>query len=229
MSVPPASSPATPPQRTRLALVEDHTLLAESVGLALAAEGLDVVVADLTSPDALHASLAADPTLLVLLDLDLGGAIGDGTDLIPGLVAAGAAVLVVSGVRDRIRIAAALEAGAIGFLPKDEPFEVLLDTALRAAASERVLDQNERHTLLAELRAHRAQSRQQFAPFERLTPREQEVLRELTAGKSVESIAADSFVSTATVRTQVRGVLTKLDVRSQLAAVAKARAAGWTP
>ena len=65
-------------------------------------------------------------------------------------------------------------------------------------------------------------------PFLTLTQREREVLTELTRGKSVDCIANEWVVSEATVRTQVRGVLTKLDVRSQLAAVAKARSAGWT-
>lgn len=214
--------------RSRLAIVEDHALLAETVGLALQAEGLDVVVADLSSPDAVLASVAAGPDLLVLLDLDLGAAIGDGTALVGPLCDAGAAVVVVSGVVDQLRVAAALEAGAIGYVGKGEPFEVLLDTALRAAAGEPVFDANRRHELLAELRRHRQQQRELTAPFERLTPREQEVLVELTSGKSVETIASEWFVSTATVRTQVRGVLTKLDVNSQLAAVAKAKSVGWT-
>lgn len=40
-------------------------------------------------------------------------------------------------------------------------------------------------------------------------------------------IASDAVVSVATVRSQVRGVLTKLGVSSQLQAVARARRAGW--
>jgi DNA-binding NarL/FixJ family response regulator len=213
----------------RIAIVEDHTLLAETVGLVLGAEGFDVTVADLTDRDALLKSAAPDRDTLVLLDLDLGPDIGDGTDLVPELAAAGAAVLVVTGVRDRMRLAATLDAGAIGFLAKDQPFDVLLATTKRAAAGEPVIEQNERLQLLVELRRHRTDRRQQFAPFEALTKREREVLTELTRGKSVERIAQEWVVSPATVRTQVRGVLTKLEVNSQLAAVAKARDAGWSP
>lgn len=212
--------------RTRIAIVEDHRLLAETVGLALQVEGHDVVVAELKDEESLLESVAADPATLVLLDLDLGP-LGDGTQLIPGFLAAGAAVLVVTGVRDRTRLAAALEAGAMGFVAKDAPFDALLDTIMKAAAGGPVIDPNDRHQLLLDLRTHRRDTSKRNAPFDALTQRERQVLAALGEGKSVETIATEWVVSTATVRTQVRGILTKLDVNSQLAAVAKAREAGW--
>jgi DNA-binding NarL/FixJ family response regulator len=211
----------------RVALVEDHVLLAQSVGLALRAEGLDVVAGDLIGEQELIESLSPGADMLVLLDLDLGEPLVDGVRLIPVLRQRGARVLVVTGTTDRLRIAAAVEAGAIGYVGKHQPFDELLDVALRAVRGEQVLDPCERHELLAALRAHRKDVERRSAPFRALTPKESLVLDELTLGKSVESIAAEWVVSEATVRTQVRGVLTKLAVRSQLAAVAKARAAGW--
>ena len=212
----------------RVAIVEDHVLLAQSVGLALRAEGLEVVRGDLTSEDALVESLALDPSTLVLLDLDLGEPLVDGVRLLPSLRATGARVLVVSGTTDRLRIAAALEAGAVGYVGKEQPFDVLLGAILRAVEGGEVIDTCERHELLAALRRHRADEQRRLAPFQSLTPRESSVLDALAKGKCVESIASEWFVSEATIRTQVRGVLTKLDVRSQLAAVAKARDVGWS-
>lgn len=212
--------------KSRIVIVEDHRLLAETVGLALQVEGHEVVIADLTDEDTLTTSVGADDSTLVLLDLDLGD-LGDATRFIPAFVKAGAAVLVVSGVRDRMRLAATLEAGAVGFMAKDAPFDDLLETIKRAAAGGSVIDVNDRQQLLVDLRAHRSAERDRHAPFESLTTRERQVLEALSAGKSVESIASEWVVSTATVRTQVRGILTKLDVNSQLAAVAKARASGW--
>ncbi len=66
-----------------------------------------------------------------------------------------------------------------------------------------------------------------LAPFHCLTAREGQVLRALAEGVGVAAIAADWFVSEATVRSQVRGVLTKLGVTSQLEAVAAAHRCGW--
>ena len=54
------------------------------------------------------------------------------------------------------------------------------------------------------------------------------MLSALLEGTSAAGIATSSFVSEATVRSQIRGVLTKLGVTSQLAAVALARRVGWS-
>ena len=53
------------------------------------------------------------------------------------------------------------------------------------------------------------------------------MLHALASGQSAAQIAAAAYVSEATVRTQVRAVLTKLGVTSQLQAIALARRAGW--
>jgi hypothetical protein len=49
------------------------------------------------------------------------------------------------------------------------------------------------------------------------------------AGQQVSEIARSRFVSESTVRTQVKSVLAKLQVRSQLSAVGLAHAVGWCP
>ena len=63
----------------------------------------------------------------------------------------------------------------------------------------------------------------------RLTPRETQVLAELTAGRSARRIARDSGLSEATVRSHIRSVLGKFGVSSQLAAVVLARDLGFMP
>jgi DNA-binding NarL/FixJ family response regulator len=186
------------------------------------------VVTPITDRDAVLGAVADAGPCLVLLDLDLGP-LGDGVALLPALAATGAQVLVVTGSRDEVRLAAAIAAGAVGFVPKDVPLDVLVATVRRAVAGEPVLDTARRYELLDVLRAHRARHEQTRATFESLTKRERQVLAALAEGKSVDNIAAEWFVSRATVRTQVRGVLTKLQVGTQLAAVAKARRAGWLP
>ena len=60
-----------------------------------------------------------------------------------------------------------------------------------------------------------------------LSSAEEAVLRGVAIGKSNAEIARAEFVSEATVRTHVRAILQKLGVRSQLAAVARARDVGW--
>lgn len=55
-----------------------------------------------------------------------------------------------------------------------------------------------------------------------LTDREQVVLTHLQDGLTAAEIAGAEYVTVATVRSQIRSVLMKLGVRSQLAAVALA-------
>jgi len=211
----------------RVLLVEDHALLAQSLCLALQAESLDVEIAPLTDLASLIALVQADPPDVVLLDLDLGGQVGDGARLIRPFAAAGSAVLVVTSAVDRLRLASTLEEGAIGTLCKSEPFAVLLETVMRAVRGQEIASAHTRQALLLELWRYRRREHVRREVFLRLTPREDQVLQELANGKTVRRIAAEWVVSEATVRSQVRAVLSKLCVTTQLEAVALASRSGW--
>jgi DNA-binding NarL/FixJ family response regulator len=63
----------------------------------------------------------------------------------------------------------------------------------------------------------------------RLSPRERQLLEQLMLGRTAVEISHADSVSEATVRTQIRSILTKLEVTSQITAVAIARLAGWHP
>ncbi len=65
--------------------------------------------------------------------------------------------------------------------------------------------------------------------FDNLSDRESQVLGGLMEGMSPAVLAERDFVSVQTVRTQIKNVLSKLGVNSQLAAVARAYEAGWNP
>src|SRR3954471_13355958 len=97
------------PGRGSVLIVEDHQLLAQSLSFALMAEGFTVTIADLDSRDGVLAALEGSSAGIVLLDLDLGGAIGDGLRLVAPLRDRHARVLVVSGSTDRPRLAGCLE------------------------------------------------------------------------------------------------------------------------
>ena len=210
-------------------IVEDHQLLAQSLSLALTAEGFSVTVAALDSVAGIIETFERSEAGIVLLDLDLGGSVGDGLGLVRLLRERGGRVLVVSGSDDQPRLASCLEQGAVGILPKSTPYERLLEAVLDVAAGRPVISECDRHAMLTELRTWRARQRHEFAPFELLTARESQVLAALMDGQGCDAIASAWFVSEATVRTQIRGVLTKLGVSSQLAAAAQAQRVGWRP
>jgi DNA-binding NarL/FixJ family response regulator len=225
-----ASTVATDPgeEGTDVLVVEDHSLLAQTLVIALNAEGCRACVAELIDAATLLQEVRTRRPGVILLDLDLG-ALGDGAELVQPLTELGAHVLVVSGTTDQLRLAETVERGAVGFLSKQVPFEQLLSTVLDVVARRPVLSPARRRALMAELRSARAARSKDLAPFKALTPRERSVLAALAQGQRAETIAAAAVVSEATVRSQIRGVLAKLGVNSQLEAVAMAWAVGWFP
>jgi two-component system nitrate/nitrite response regulator NarL len=210
----------------RLLLVDDHRLLVETLQVSLTQAGFAVSVAPCSSFDEILAEAAVVHPTLVVLDLDLQGA-GYGYDLIGPLRELGAQVLVLTGTVDRIELARCLEAGALGIASKANGFANVLDQIRRAAQGKRVTPITEKTQLLAELAAHRRAEDRRKAPFEALSSRERDVLRQIVEGQQAAAIAKASYVSLATVRTQIRSILMKLEVTSQVAAVALARQGGW--
>jgi two-component system, NarL family, nitrate/nitrite response regulator NarL len=214
------------PDGPRLLLVDDHQLLVETLQMSLSQAGFAVSAAPCGSVDEILAEAAAVRPTVVVLDLDLQGA-GYGYDLIGPLRELGAQILVLTGKVDRIEQARCLEAGALGVASKAHGFGSVLDQIRRAAAGETVTSITERTQLLADLAAHRRAAEKRHAPFEALSARERDVLRQIVEGHRAAAIAKASHVSLATVRTQIRSILMKLDVSSQVAAVALARQGGW--
>ena len=211
----------------RVLIVDDHALIAQGVAIALEGEGMVATVS--TGPtidDVVSAAEALRPDV-VLLDLQLNGQIGSGLRLVKPLSKLGSAVVVLTGVTDEAALAECLEQGAYGLARKSEPFDQLVNKVIAAANGETVTPAHERFALLDNLRVERRRQRERFEPFQRLTAREAEVLDRLMRGMQAEAIARDFYVSVATVRSQIRSVLSKLDVNSQLAAVALASDAEW--
>ena len=136
-------------------VVEDHELLAQSLVIALNAEGCRARVAKLIDSATLLHQVRTDRPGVVLLDLDLG-TLGDGVDLVQPLTQLGARVLVVSGTTDQLRLAETIEKGAVGYLSKTVPFEQLLSTVLDVVAQRPVLSTERRYELIAQLRSARA-------------------------------------------------------------------------
>ncbi len=163
---------------------------------------------------------------MALLDLDLGE-FGDGTELIAPLTRGGTDVVVVTASVDRAEWGGCLQRGARTVLCKSAPLETMTSTVRRLFLGLPVLSRRERDALLDEWRRERQADEVLRDRFARLTHRERQVLGDLVEGHGVHDIATTDVVSEATVRTQVKSILAKLEVSSQLAAVGLAHQVGW--
>lgn len=217
---------------SRVLIIEDHVLFAESLELALTLEGYDARRLQLPAYAGSTGQLLATAVRLrpriVLLDLDLG-TFGDGVRLIHPLALSGANVVVVTASADRARWGECLRYGARKAMAKTQPLNEILSVVRRIHSGLPVVDAEERENLLRQWEAHRQEVEDQRRRLDSLTPREREVLAKLREGTPVRDIARMSVVSEATVRTQVKSILAKLGVTSQLAAVGLAHNAGWRP
>ncbi|GAA3523392.1 response regulator transcription factor [Nocardioides daeguensis] len=215
---------------TRLTIVEDHVLFAESVAATLAHEGYLVKRINLADSRATLASVLAcvlrSVPRVVLLDLDLGR-IGDGIRLVAPL--AGAGVSVVALTDGRRRGGECLRRGAKAVVPTTGCLEEVLAAVGRVRDGLPAMAAAERAELVEAALRDREEARRLRARLEHLTPREREILGALMDGAQVRDIARTCVVAEATVRTQVKSILAKLDVRSQVAAVGAAARVGWRP
>lgn len=120
----------------------------------------------------------------------------------------------------------ALRAGASGFLLKDtEPVELL--RALRViAAGESLLAPTVTRRLIAEFVGRPENRRVDSSAVRQITDREREVLALVAGGLSNDEIAAQLVISTATARTHVSRVMTKVGARDRAQLVVLAYESG---
>ena len=213
---------------TSILVIDDHELFSTTLALLLRSRRLDARQLTIAGgAEGILAQTHALPVGIALLDLHLGRDVhGRGLDsvsLIGPLGALGWTVLVLSGGRhggDEARLAAAIAAGAIGSVSKSASLQVLLDTVLAAASGEQIMSEQARNEWVLRHQFHQNRQRELDQRLARLSPREREVLDLLACGHHARSIAVHLVVSVTTVRAQIRAILAKLDVNSQLEAVA---------
>lgn len=214
----------------RVLIIDDHMLFAESLELALSLEGYDVRRLALPEEGGSMATLRslalrASPRT-VLLDLDLGR-FGDGMNLIAPLARANANVVVLTASDDKGRWGGCMRQGARKVLSKSGALQEALATVRRLHQGLPVVNREELESLLDAWANERLVTEDARRRLELLTPRERQVLDALIEGHTVRAISKESVVSEATVRTQVKSILGKLEVSSQLAAVGMAHQVGW--
>ncbi|MEU2543905.1 response regulator transcription factor [Streptomyces roseolus] len=195
-------------------LVDDHPVVRDGLrGMFDAGPGFRVLGEASGGVEAVELALRLDPDV-VLMDLRMPA--GGGVDAIAALARHGARarVLVLTTYDTDADTLPAIEAGATGYLLKDAPREELF-AAVRAAAEGRaVLSPAVATRLVSAVR------RPAEPVDDTLSAREREILVLVARGTSNRAIAAELFISEATVKTHLTHIYAKLAVKDRAAAVA---------
>jgi DNA-binding NarL/FixJ family response regulator len=203
----------------RLVLCDDNRILGDALAAALTAGGHQVVAVT-TSVAAGIAAVARHEPDACLIDLRFPGS-EDGLAAVRAirLRHPGAAVMILSGVSDPAALREAKLLGVAGFLRKDQSVCHITRALDVVAAGGAVFDPAPASdgAMVASRRAR---------PLAELTPREREVLRRIVAGQGTGQMATEMKISTSTLRTYVKNLLTKLGTHSRLQAAAMASREG---
>ena len=196
----------------RVIVVDDHPIVRSGIiGLLSLDDELEVVgeAADGADAIALATSLRPDVVLMDLRMPEVSGAEATAriTAELPGV-----RVLVLTTHEDDDDILGAIEAGASGYLLKAAPHAEIV-AGIRSVA--------EGHTVLAPTIAATLVTRMRTQDPARpaLSPRELEVLRLVSRGRSNPEIARELFIGEATVKTHLLHVFEKLEVSDRTRAV----------
>jgi DNA-binding NarL/FixJ family response regulator len=215
----------------RVVLADDQTVVREGLSLMLdLIDGIEVVGIAEDGERAVALVMSEAPHV-ALLDLRMPRVDGIEATRRIRAQAPTVEVVVLTTYADDESVVAALRAGARGYLTKDASSEEI-ERAIRDAACGRTrLDPAVQERLVeivtsGPATASLAASSAAEPPGGPLTERETEVLRLMAAGTSNRDIAAQLFVTEATVKTHVNNVFGKLDVNDRAAAVSWAFRSG---
>jgi len=208
----------------RVLIVDDDALVRAGLSMMLAGSENVRVVAEASDGAQVAAAVDAYKPDVVLMDIRMPG--------VDGLAAteqlrrrAGAPhVIVLTTFHADEHVLRALRAGAAGFLLKDTPPPEIVRAIQLVAAGEAMLSPAVTRRLIQHVAdggaaSRGAQARERLA---RLTDREREVAVAIGQGKSNAEIAAELYMSVATVKAHVSRLLQKLDLdnRVQIALLA---------
>jgi DNA-binding NarL/FixJ family response regulator len=206
-----------------LLICDDHKILTDALSTVVGLDDeLEMVAPPVHTPD--EAIRLAEEHLpdVVLMDIVFKGDGMSGIEATRRIKEASPStkvVIMTAHDEDRLLVEA-VEAGASGFLSKDEAAEDFLAAAKSAADGEVLIDPATLTRLLAQVAREREEKRDALALLNDLTDREREILGLLAEGMRNDEIAAKLFISPQTVQTHVRNILGKLRVHSKLEAVA---------
>lgn len=195
----------------RVLIAEDHHLVRQGIRALLEKAGdMEIVGEAQDGQDAIEKAERLAPDVVVM-DLSMPRLNGNqATERIRALRLP-TQVVILSMYSDETLVRQALRAGARGYLLKHSVAEELLLAVRAACRGETYLSSAVSGAILADVLASGTEE-EESAPFDRLTAREQQVLKLVAEGRTNNAIAQIMNVSVKTVEKHRSSLMTKLNV-----------------
>lgn len=205
----------------RVMIVDDHGMVRDAVRRAIDSPDIRVVAEADSAEDALAQLDAAVPDL-ILLDIDLPTASGIEivSELRQRLPVAKIVMLTVSADDDDVQTAISM--GATGYLTKDVSSDALLRAVQGALAGDLAMSRGMAQRLIERMGPQLKPS-SRASVQDLLNPRELEILRLLSDGKTAHEIGDQIGLSSRTIEGYVGRILRKLGARNRVEAVQRYR------
>lgn len=200
----------------RIALVDDQALFRAGISMVIGSQpDLEVVGEAGDGDEAVELVRSTSPDV-VLMDVRMPRV--DGVEATRRVLAEfgeqGPRVLVLTTFDLDELVADAIEAGASGFVLKESKPEFLLASIRTVAEGTQVVAAGATRAVFERFRERTTTA--PGADYERLTPREREILLRAAHGLSNAEIAQAEFLSELTVKTHISRILTKLALRDRV-------------
>jgi DNA-binding NarL/FixJ family response regulator len=203
----------------RVLIADDDDLMrAGLVELLTADPEIEIVGQAATGRQAVEQTRQLAPDV-VLMDVRMPDLDGISATRALAQAAAAAKVLILTTFEQDDYIFGALRAGASGFLLKRTRPEELIAAVHTVAAGEALLSPSVTRRVIDRMAQQPTPELADQNKLDALTPREREVLELIARGLSNREIAAALAVEASTIRTHVKRVLMKLELRDRVQAV----------
>jgi DNA-binding NarL/FixJ family response regulator len=213
----------------QILVADDHKLVRDGLKPFLAELDPDVEILDAaTIGEAMSAVAVATNLGLVLLDLMMPGMNGlEGLNKLRAKCP-DVPVVIVSGFSSRDHVAAAVQAGAAGFIPKTVSGTAMVNALRLVLSGETYLpsstffDDTPAQPLAPSIKPSGTPP-----PFDKLSRREAEILALLVEGRTNKEIAIALELQEITIKVHLRNVYRKIGAANRAQAVRIAMSSGW--
>ncbi|MGM0565181.1 MAG: response regulator transcription factor [Bacteroidota bacterium] len=207
-------------EKIKLILVDDHPIVRDGIFAALMNEKHIEVVGEASNGDELFRLLNENKVKadVILLDLSMPKMSGAEITHILNKEHPNLRVLIFSSYTDEDSIFSSIQAGALGYLPKDAMREELVDAIQQVYNRQEYLSKSIPNTILMKFinKSKESGGTIETKKISELTRRELEILKLIAEGYHYKEIGEKLFISARTVETHKNNIMQKLGLNSTI-------------